>query len=48
MTQKNKPVFVRDDSGCYKPRNENEIVLIHGQPSWFDRIRRRISSFLHI
>jgi len=47
MTKQIEPEFVRDDSGGYKPRKENEIVVFYNQPSWFDRMRRFFSAFFY-
>ena len=43
MKNKNKTCFVLDDTGTYKPRTSNEIVII--KKTWLDKLRDKIPLF---
>jgi len=46
MKKEISPVFIKDYTGNYQPRKNNEIVLDKSL-SWFEKMRRKISSFFY-
>ena len=45
-TKNKKPVFIKDFTGTYKPRNNNEIIIDVSRKSWLERLRDFIPLFI--